>query len=124
MEQAMKDGEGCNIEGWLEVLRVAGNFHVSVHSQVAARTYPQPCQPKPTLRLLALLRSFAAAKQCLGAVSAVFCLATRLILLYRNADVQSCCCSQDFMLLGRAQAELATMRQHQAVSGGALNPMV
>ena len=34
MEQAMRDGEGCNIEGWLDVLRVAGNFHVSVHSQV------------------------------------------------------------------------------------------
>ncbi len=40
MEQAMKDGEGCNIEGWLEVLRVAGNFHVSVHSQVVARASP------------------------------------------------------------------------------------
>ena len=36
MEQAMQDGEGCNIEGWIEVLRVAGNFHISVHSQ--ART--------------------------------------------------------------------------------------
>jgi len=34
MEQAMQDGEGCNIEGWIEVLRVAGNFHISVHSQV------------------------------------------------------------------------------------------
>ena len=40
MEQAMKDGEGCNIEGWLEVLRVAGNFHVSVHSQVPAPRAP------------------------------------------------------------------------------------
>ena len=32
MELAMKEHEGCNIAGWLEVQRVAGNFHVSVHS--------------------------------------------------------------------------------------------
>ena len=37
MEKAMRDGEGCNIEGWIEVLRVAGNFHISVHSQVRHR---------------------------------------------------------------------------------------
>ena len=32
--------------------------------------------------------------------------------------------SQDFMMLGRAQAEMATMRQHQLTTGGDLNLMV
>lgn len=30
VSKALKDQEGCQIEGWLEVQRVAGNFHVSV----------------------------------------------------------------------------------------------
>lgn len=29
MKQALKRGEGCNIFGWLEVPRVAGNLHFS-----------------------------------------------------------------------------------------------
>ena len=33
MEVAVKEHEGCNVAGWLEVQRVAGNFHISVHSQ-------------------------------------------------------------------------------------------
>lgn len=24
--------EGCNVNGWIEVQRVAGNFHLSVHA--------------------------------------------------------------------------------------------
>ena len=25
--------EGCNVAGWLDVQRVAGNFHISVHAE-------------------------------------------------------------------------------------------
>lgn len=32
MELAVKGHEGCNVAGWLAVQRVAGNFHISVHS--------------------------------------------------------------------------------------------
>ena len=32
MELAVKEHEGCNVAGWLAVQRVAGNFHISVHS--------------------------------------------------------------------------------------------
>ena len=32
MELAVKDHEGCQVEGWLDVQRVAGNFHISVHA--------------------------------------------------------------------------------------------
>ena len=31
MNQAMDAHEGCNIFGWLDLQRVAGNFRVSVH---------------------------------------------------------------------------------------------
>ena len=32
MNAALDKHEGCNIHGWLEVQRVAGNFHLSVHA--------------------------------------------------------------------------------------------
>jgi len=32
LTQALQNGEGCNIAGYLEVERVSGNFHVSTHS--------------------------------------------------------------------------------------------
>ena len=32
MNAAIEKHEGCNIYGWLEVQRVAGNFHLSVHA--------------------------------------------------------------------------------------------
>lgn len=32
MNSALDKHEGCNIHGWLEVQRVAGNFHLSVHA--------------------------------------------------------------------------------------------
>lgn len=32
MNAALDKHEGCNIQGWLEVQRVAGNFHLSVHA--------------------------------------------------------------------------------------------
>lgn len=32
MNAALDEHEGCNIHGWLEVQRVAGNFHLSVHA--------------------------------------------------------------------------------------------
>ena len=36
IELAMTEHEGCNVAGWLDVQRVAGNFHMSVHSEVRA----------------------------------------------------------------------------------------
>ena len=36
MELAVNHHEGCNVYGSLNVQRVAGNFHISVHSQVRA----------------------------------------------------------------------------------------
>mmetsp|Transcript_49667 Transcript_49667/g.94914 ORF Transcript_49667/g.94914 Transcript_49667/m.94914 type:complete len:344 (-) Transcript_49667:178-1209(-) len=33
LKESLARGEGCNIAGYLEVERVAGNFHVSVHAQ-------------------------------------------------------------------------------------------
>ena len=32
MNAALDKHEGCNIHGWLDVQRVAGNFHLSVHA--------------------------------------------------------------------------------------------
>jgi hypothetical protein len=32
LRQALQNGEGCNVAGYLEVERVSGNFHVSTHS--------------------------------------------------------------------------------------------
>ena len=123
MEQAMKDGEGCNIEGWLEVLRVAGNFHVSVHSQVDTHTCPK-LSTKPSFDLgYCNCRIASAARTCLRPQLHALLLPLGKPQALR-VDVRSRHCSQDFMLLGRAQDELATMRRHQVASGGALNPMV
>lgn len=33
LNQAMDAHEGCNLAGWLDVQRVAGNFHISVHAE-------------------------------------------------------------------------------------------
>ena len=33
LNQAMDAHEGCNVVGWLDVQRVAGNFHISVHAE-------------------------------------------------------------------------------------------
>lgn len=33
LNQAMDAHEGCNVAGWLDVQRVAGNFHISVHAE-------------------------------------------------------------------------------------------
>ena len=32
LNKAIEDKEGCNIWGWLDVQRVAGNFHLGVHA--------------------------------------------------------------------------------------------
>ena len=31
MNQAVASHEGCHVYGWLDVKRVAANFHISVH---------------------------------------------------------------------------------------------
>ena len=33
LNQAFEDREGCRVSGWLDVQRVAGNFHVAVHME-------------------------------------------------------------------------------------------
>lgn len=33
MNQEMDAHEGCHVLGWLDVRRVAGNFHFTIHSQ-------------------------------------------------------------------------------------------
>ena len=33
LNKAFEDKEGCRVEGWLDVQRVAGNFHVAVHME-------------------------------------------------------------------------------------------
>ena len=105
MEQAMRDGEGCNIEGWIEVLRVAGNFHISVHSQVRSAKLAMPTR--------AVLHND---DPCSPEHMAACC--------KPGSDSTLRHSRQDFMLLGRAQADLAAMRQHQLTSGGNLNLMV
>ena len=33
LNQAFADKEGCRVSGWLDVQRVAGNFHIAVHME-------------------------------------------------------------------------------------------
>ena len=47
MNQAVASHEGCHVYGWLDVKRVAANFHISVHvedymllAQVSLRNCP------------------------------------------------------------------------------------
>ena len=41
-----------------------------------------------------------------------------------GAEAAGVLCSQDFMMLGRAQAEMAAVRQHQLANLGNFDPMV
>ena len=48
MNKAMDAHEGCNIYGWLDLQRVAGNLRISVHIedffQLAKVSFNSPCR--------------------------------------------------------------------------------
>ncbi len=45
LNEAVDAHEGCNVKGWIDVQRVAGNFHISVHADnfMMLRKVSLPC---------------------------------------------------------------------------------
>ena len=90
MNAALDKHEGCNIHGWLEVQRVAGNFHLSVHADhyFAMRSVRSPSVsvcPVP-------IAVFQGPPGCSLYLDVIMLLAVAVIL--RWTPVQAACCVQ------------------------------